>query len=89
VGNFLQRVSNRGPGEHPDSPNYFRTDWDLFADAKRVPPKGDGADFSWSNFDRDLDALKKIGVSHYRFSLEWARVEPQPAIQRGSHPPLR
>jgi beta-glucosidase len=65
-------------GEHPDSPNYFRTDWDLFADAKRVPPKGDTAEFSWSNFDRDLDALKKIGVSHYRFSVEWARVEPQP-----------
>ena len=34
--------------------------------------------FSWSNFDRDLEALKKIGVTHYRFSVEWARVEPEP-----------
>ena len=65
-------------GERPDSPNYFRTDWDLFADAKRVPPKGDNAEFSWSHFDRDLEALKQIGVNHYRFSIEWARVEPQP-----------
>jgi beta-glucosidase len=65
-------------GEAPGSPNYFRTDWDLFADAKRVPPKGDDAVFSWSQFDRDLEALRKIGVNHYRFSVEWARVEPQP-----------
>ena len=65
-------------GEPEGSPNYFRTDWDLFADAKRVPPKGDDARFSWSNFDRDLEALKKIGVTHYRFSVEWARVEPEP-----------
>ena len=64
--------------ELPGSPNYFKTDWDLFAEAKRVPPKGESAEFSWSNFDKDLDALKKIGVSHYRFSIEWARVEPEP-----------
>ena len=62
----------------PDSPNYFKTDWDLFAEAKRVPPKGDNAQFSWSHFDRDLEALKQIGVNHYRFSVEWARVEPEP-----------
>jgi len=65
-------------GETPGSPNYFKTDWDMFAEAGRVPPKGDTADFSWSNFDKDLEALKKIGVSHYRFGVEWARVEPQP-----------
>ena len=65
-------------GERPGSPNDFKTDWDLFAEANRVPPKGDNADFSWSNFDRDLEALKKIGVNHYRFSVEWARVEPEP-----------
>jgi len=64
-------------GETPGSPNYFKTDWDMFAEAGRVPPKVDTADFSWSNFDKDLEALKKIGVSHYRFGVEWARVEPQ------------
>lgn len=75
-------------GEAPGSPNFFQTDWDLFAEAGHVPPKGDTADFSWSNFDLDLEALKKIGVNHYRFGIEWARVEPQPgryneaAIQR-------
>ncbi|MBN8709470.1 MAG: glycoside hydrolase family 1 protein [Verrucomicrobia bacterium] len=65
-------------GEKPGSPNYFKTDWDLFAEAGRVPPKGDDATFSWSQFDKDLEALKKIGVNHYRFGVEWARIEPHP-----------
>ncbi len=26
-------------GEKPGSPNYFKTDWDLFAEAGRVPPR--------------------------------------------------
>lgn len=65
-------------GEKPGTPNYFQTDWDLFGEAGRVPKKGDDADFSWSNFEKDLEALKTIGVNHYRFSVEWARVEPQP-----------
>jgi len=65
-------------GEKPGSPNDFKTDWDLFAEAGRVPPKGDTADYSWTHFDKDLEALKKLGVNHYRFSIEWARVEPEP-----------
>lgn len=69
---------NEDRGEKPGSPDYFRTDWDLFADAKRVPPRGDEAAWSWTHFERDVEALKKIGVNHYRFGIEWARVEPQP-----------
>lgn len=65
-------------GEKEGSPNDFKTDWDLFAEAGRVPERGRDAVFSWSNFDKDLEALKKIGVNHYRFGVEWARVEPEP-----------
>ncbi|MEO8206408.1 MAG: family 1 glycosylhydrolase [Chthoniobacterales bacterium] len=78
---------NEDRGEVPGSPNYFETDWDLFAKAGRVPKKEERP-YSWSNFDKDLDALKRIGVNHYRFGIEWGRVEPQPgryneaAIQR-------
>jgi beta-glucosidase len=77
-GKFLQAFQTEDRAELPGSPNYFKTDWDLFAEAKRVPPKGESAEFSWSNFGKDLDALRKIGVSHYRFSIAWARVEPEP-----------
>lgn len=69
---------NEDRGEVPGSPNYFQTDWDLFAEAGRVPPKGESAVFSWSQFDKDIEALKNLGVNHYRFGVEWARVEPQP-----------
>lgn len=56
----------------------FRTDWDTLMDDGKAPPRGDTVVMSWSLFDRDVAALKKIGVTHYRFSLEWARIEPEP-----------
>jgi beta-glucosidase len=27
-----------------------------------------------------LDALRQLGVNHYRFSVEWARIEPKPGV---------
>lgn len=56
----------------------FRTDWDILMDQGKAPPRGNTVVMSWSEFDRDVAALKKIGVTHYRFSLEWARIEPSP-----------
>jgi beta-glucosidase len=69
---------NEDRGETEDSPDFFLTDWDLFAKEGRVPPKEETGVFSWSNFEKDIEALKQIGVNHYRFGIEWARVEPQP-----------
>jgi len=56
---------------------YFKTDWDRFARGGRAPARGDDAVFSWSDFDKDLAALKYLGVSHFRFGVEWARIEPR------------
>ena len=56
----------------------FRTDWDILMDQGQAPSRGNTVVMSWSEFDRDVAALKKIGTTHYRFSLEWARIEPQP-----------
>jgi len=63
--------------EKPGDPNYFLRDWDLLVQQKKAPVVGNAL-YTWSDFDKDLAALKKIGVTHYRFSIEWARVEPQP-----------
>ncbi|MFZ4597839.1 MAG: hypothetical protein ACOYNN_04265, partial [Terrimicrobiaceae bacterium] len=41
---------NENRTEKPGDPNFFKTDWDLFAEAKRVPPKGDEAVSSWTHF---------------------------------------
>ena len=68
---------NEDRGEKPGSPNYFKTDWDRFAEEGGAPARGDGAVFSWSEFDKDLAAIKKLGVNHFRFGVEWARVEPK------------
>ncbi len=59
--------------------DYFQTDWDLFIEKGRAPERGD-ATFSYTRFDKDLALLKKLGVTTYRFGVEWARVEPQPGV---------
>lgn len=61
-----------------DGTPVFRTDWDILMDAGKAPPRGNTVVMSWSLFDRDVAALRRIGVTHYRFSLEWARIEPEP-----------
>jgi len=62
----------------PDGTLPFRTDWDILMEQGKAPERGNTVVMSWSEFDQDVAALKKIGVSHYRFSLEWARIEPEP-----------
>ena len=59
--------------------DYFVTDWDILISQKKAPEKGNAL-YSWTKFEKDLAALKKIGVTHYRFSIEWARVEPRPGV---------
>jgi beta-glucosidase len=61
----------------PGAKKYFVRDWDLLVKQGKAPVVGNAL-YTWSDFDKDLAALKKIGVTHYRFSIEWARVEPQP-----------
>ena len=68
---------NEDKGCPPGSKWYFKTDWDRFAEDGGAPPRGDGAVFSWSEFDKDLASIKKLGVNHFRFGVEWARVEPR------------
>lgn len=79
-GTSTASYQNEDRGVRPDSPWYFKTDWDIFAEEGRIPPRGDDATFSWTRFDKDVRALKRLGVSHYRFGIEWGRVEPRPGV---------
>lgn len=66
--------------EDPGPPTVanFKTDWDLhFENGKLRDARGNGA-WSYTCVDRDIAALKALGATHYRFSVEWARVEPKP-----------
>jgi hypothetical protein len=40
-------------------------------------PSGDAAN-SFALWPRDLDLVRGMGLGTYRFSLEWARIEPEP-----------
>jgi len=65
------------PAVVPGQRKFFSTDWDVLVAQKKAPPRGNAL-YSWSHFEKDLEALKKIRPTHYRFSIEWARVEPRP-----------
>lgn len=67
------------PDVEPGTPEYFQTDWDIIVEQGKAPPKGNAL-YSWSHWEKDLEALKKIGVTHYRYSVSWARIEPKPGV---------
>lgn len=56
----------------------FKTDWDLLREMGKLDAARDRRIDSFECFERDLAALKYLGVTHYRFGIEWARVEPAP-----------
>ena len=79
-GTSTASFQNEDRGMAPDDPLNFRTDWDVFAEERKAPARGDKAVYSWSRFDLDLKALKELGVTHFRFGVEWARIEPRPGV---------
>jgi beta-glucosidase len=42
-------------------------------------PSGDACN-SFELWECDLDLVKSLGLNTYRFSLEWARIEPEPGL---------
>lgn len=54
--------------------------WDNYCHRKDSPiynnDTGDVACNSYHNYKRDVEMLKELGVSHYRFSLSWSRILP-------------
>jgi len=79
-GTSTASFQNEDRGVPPGSAEYFKTDWDVYAEEGHIPPRGDIATLSWTRFDKDIAALKKLGVNHYRFGIEWGRVEPRPGV---------
>ncbi|MBL7544161.1 MAG: glycoside hydrolase family 1 protein [Bdellovibrionaceae bacterium] len=60
-----------------DDTHFFKTDWDLFYEAGRLKyPKNDAV-FSFTEYKRDIQKMKELGLTHYRFGIEWARIEPK------------
>lgn len=51
-------------------------DWAEAARQGRVPPCGNACDH-YHRFEEDLDIAKSLGHNCHRFSIEWARIEPE------------
>ncbi len=52
------------------------TDWAEAARAGRVPPCDRACDH-YNRFEADFDIAQKLGHTAHRFSVEWARIEPE------------
>src|SRR5882757_4630612 len=50
----------------------FRTDWDLQVASGKLKAIRDDRVASYSHIERDIAALKHLGVTHFRFGIEWA-----------------
>ena len=46
-------------------------------------PSGDAIDH-YHRYDEDMALLAELGFTSYRFSVEWARVEPENAVKTRS-----
>ena len=51
-------------------------DWAEAAREGRVPPCGRACDH-YSQYKADFDLAKELGHTAHRFSVEWARIEPE------------
>lgn len=51
--------------------------WETAADSPCAEPSGRACDH-WNRFEQDIALLASAGLRAYRFSVEWARVEPTP-----------
>lgn len=54
----------------------FNTDWATFAEEGKVPIC-DGSTDHYNRFESDFDLAKSLGHNAHRFSIEWARIEPE------------
>ena len=51
--------------------------WEHAPGSGVAEPSGDACD-SWHRWNEDADLVAGLGFDHYRFSLEWSRIEPAP-----------
>lgn len=58
----------------------INNDWTAWADAGRIKTRCGPAVGHWDRWEQDFDLLVDLGANAYRFSIEWARVEPEPGV---------
>ncbi len=56
-----------------------RNNWAAWEDEGRVARAG-AANRFWDEYEQQLDLVTAMGLSSFRLSIEWTRVEPQPGV---------
>lgn len=54
-------------------------EWENDPESGCVEPSGDACDH-WNRYPDDIALLADLGFGAYRFSVEWARIEPSPGV---------
>lgn len=63
--------------------------WPSGAPSPPPPATGDVASDGYNNVFRDTEGLRELGVTHYRFSISWARVLPNGSASAPNREGLR
>ncbi len=82
-GDFLWGVATAAHQVEGGSSDSNWTWWESQSDPSGMPriaggqAAGDACDH-WNRYPEDIELMKQLGVTSYRFSIDWARVEPRP-----------
>ena len=63
--------------EASDDPSHIDDIWDHWEKRPGQTPRGRATDF-WDRYQEDIDLAHAMGCRAFRFSISWARVEPEP-----------
>ena len=55
----------------------LQNNWSVFEESKGLEKSGLACDH-WNRWQEDFDMLSELGLTTYRFSIEWSRLEPEP-----------
>ena len=53
-----------------------QNNWTQFENSKELERSGEACDH-WNRWKNDFELIENLGVGHYRFSIEWSRIEPK------------
>ncbi|MAO70014.1 MAG: hypothetical protein CL983_02910, partial [Euryarchaeota archaeon] len=53
-----------------------KNNWSEFESNKKLELSGIACDH-WNRWKSDFDLIENLGAGHYRFSIEWSRIQPK------------
>ena len=55
----------------------LHNNWSVFEESRGLEKSGEACDH-WNRWKEDFEMLSELGLTTYRFSIEWSRLEPEP-----------